>query len=137
MNSPVYKKNKSSATQNTCTLCAPLGASVVFKGVENSMMILHGGQGCATYIRRYIIGTCREPVDIASSSFSETEVIFGGEFSLGKAIDNVIAQYQPYVIGIATTCVSETIGDDVGLHLRNWTAEHPDSPPLVTVSTNP
>ncbi|HAJ80423.1 MAG TPA: nitrogenase [Fibrobacteres bacterium] len=135
MNSPVYKKNKSSATQNTCTLCAPLGASVVFKGVENSMMILHGGQGCATYIRRYIIGTCREPVDIASSSFSETEVIFGGEFSLGKAIDNVIAQYHPEVIGIATTCLAETIGDDINGIIKKYNAKKNTGVHLIPIST--
>jgi nitrogenase molybdenum-iron protein NifN len=122
-------------TQNACTLCAPLGASMVFKGIENSMMILHGGQGCATYIRRYIIGTCREPVDIASSSFSETAAIFGGEESLVKAIDNVISQYHPAIIGIATTCLAETIGDDINGIIKKYRSVNKIKTHLVPVST--
>jgi nitrogenase molybdenum-iron protein NifN len=135
MNLQVHKKTKSNATQNACTVCAPLGASVVFKGVENSMMLLHGGQGCATYIRRYIIGTCREPVDIASSSFSETAAIFGGESSLVKAIENVIAQYHPEVLGVATTCLSETIGDDINGIIKKYRAKNKDAIHIIPVST--
>ena len=60
------------ATQNACKLCAPLGACFVFRGIEGGLPLLHGSQGCSTYIRRYMIGHFREPVDIASSSFSES-----------------------------------------------------------------
>ena len=56
---------------NPCKVCAPLGASLAFKGVEGAVPLLHGSQGCATYIRRYLISHFREPVDIASSSFDE------------------------------------------------------------------
>jgi len=123
------------AGENTCKLCAPLGACLVFRGIRAGMPFLHGSQGCATYIRRYLISHFREPVDIASSSFSEESAVFGGGENLRQGLVNVIAQYHPELIGIASTCVSETIGDDVALHLRNWTTEHPDSPPLVNVST--
>ena len=53
------------ATRNACKLCAPLGASLAFRGVEGAVPFLHGSQGCATYIRRYTISHFREPVDIA------------------------------------------------------------------------
>jgi nitrogenase molybdenum-iron protein NifN len=126
---------KQTATQNACTLCAPLGASIVFSGIKNSMTILHGSQGCSTYIRRYIIGTSREPIDIASSSFSETAAIFGGEATLIQAIDNVIAQYNPSVLGIVTTCLAETIGDDVKQIIRKYRKLHPDAVPIIAVSS--
>jgi len=60
-----------------------------------------------------MIGHFREPMDIASSSFSETTTIFGGESNLREALANVVRQYHPALIGIATTCLSETIGDDL------------------------
>jgi nitrogenase molybdenum-iron protein alpha/beta subunit len=53
------------ATQNACKLCAPLGAALVFKGIRGAVPLLHGSQGCSTYIRRYLISHFREPVDIA------------------------------------------------------------------------
>ena len=98
---------------NACKLCSPLGAVLAFKGIEGAVCILHGSQGCATYIRRYMISHYKEPLDVASSSFSEDAAVFGGAASLMQGLDNLIKQYRPAVIGIATTCLSETIGDDV------------------------
>ena len=65
------------ATQNACKLCTPLGAALAFEGIENSVPLLHGSQGCSTYIRRYMISHFKEPVDIASSNFSEETAVFG------------------------------------------------------------
>ena len=59
------------------------------------MPLLHGSQGCATYIRRYMISHFREPLDIASSNFSEETAIFGGRENLRTALENVVRQYCP------------------------------------------
>ncbi len=101
------------STRNACKLCAPLGASLVFKGIAGCLPMIHGSQGCATYIRRYLISHYKEPMDIASSNFSEESTIFGGNKNFNTSIDNIIKQYHPEVIGIATSCLSETIGEDV------------------------
>jgi nitrogenase molybdenum-iron protein NifN len=123
---------------NACRQCTPLGACLAFKGVEGSVPYLHGSQGCATYIRRYLISHFREPMDIASSSFSEEAAIFGGERNFIQGIENVMRQYRPKIIGIATTCLSETIGDDVPgfLRLLNEKVRGVKDPPrFVHVST--
>lgn len=124
-------------TQNACRLCAPLGASMAFRGVESSVSVLHGSQGCATYIRRYLIGHFREPMDIASSSFHEDAAIFGGEKNLINALENVMDQYHPKIIGIASTCLSETIGEDLPMILKEFRKKHAgeELPLLVPVST--
>lgn len=126
-----------SATTNACKLCTPLGACLVFKGVRGAVPLMHGSQGCATYIRRYLISHFREPVDIASSNFSEDTAIFGGGDNLKQAVTNVIRQYKPELVGISTTCLSETIGDDVGMILKEFKAQQPGSclPELVHVAT--
>jgi nitrogenase molybdenum-iron protein NifN len=99
------------------------------------MPIIHGSQGCATYIRRYVISHFREPIDIASSSFTEETAIFGGEQNLIKAITNVIKQYNPDCIGIATSCLAETIGDDVAAAARSYHKLYPDGPKLIITHT--
>ncbi len=125
-----------SATRNACKVCAPLGAAMVFKGIRGCLPFLHGSQGCATYIRRNLISHFREPVDIASSSFSEDDAIFGGARNFEIGIDNVISQYQPEMIGVATTCLSETIGDNMLGMIKTYQDNHEtDGPPLVNVST--
>jgi nitrogenase molybdenum-iron protein NifN len=131
------KEKGSDLTKNSCKLCAPLGASLVFKGIKGAIPLLHGSQGCATYIRRYLINHFKEPVDIASSSFGETTAIFGGQENLWQALNNIIAQYHPACIGIATTCLSETIGDDIPMILQQLAPrmQADNFPEIVHVST--
>jgi len=131
------KKAASAATRNACKLCSPLGAALAFKGIRGCVPLLHGSQGCSTYIRRYLISHYKEPVDIACSNFAEETAIFGGGINLKIALDNVRKQYQPAMIGVATTCLSETIGDDVPLFIREYRscASGDSLPPIVYVST--
>ncbi|WP_320172095.1 nitrogenase component 1 [Maridesulfovibrio sp.] len=129
-------KNYTSTT-NACKLCTPLGASLAFRGVEGAIPYLHGSQGCATYMRRYVISHFREPVDIASSALGEKHAIYGGGPNLKKGIINVMKKYEPKLIGIATTCLTETIGDDVPRYLHEFHEEFGDLdlPEIVSVST--
>lgn len=132
----VSGKTNFTSTRNACALCAPLGAALAFRGIENCIPLVHGSQGCSTYIRRYIISHFREPVDIASSNFSEESAIFGGSENLKTALDNVIRQYNPSIVGVASTCLSETIGDDVPMALKEYASSGRGSgTPVVQVST--
>ena len=108
------------ATRNACKLCAPLGACLALRGVRGTVPFLHGSQGCATYIRRYLISHFREPMDIAVSGFSEATTVFGGRDNLHNGLNNVARQYRPELIGIATTCLPETIGEDVAFLLDEF-----------------
>jgi nitrogenase molybdenum-iron protein NifN len=127
------------STANPCHQCRPLGATVAFQGVEGCVPFLHGSQGCATYMRRYLISHFREPVDIASSSVSEKEAVWGGGPALRQGLRNVTEKYGAKVVGVATTCLTETTGEDLGMLLHEWrkdVAENPlsiDSPDVVTV----
>ncbi len=131
------KQEHYTPTTNPCKLCTPLGASLVFKGISRSVPLLHGSQGCSTYIRRYVISHFKEPVDIASTNFSEETAIFGGGANLNLALDNLRIQYDPEMIGIATTCLSETIGDDVAMFLKSYREQRTKEklPEIIHVST--
>lgn len=125
------------ATTNACKLCKPLGASLAFRGIEGCVPFLHGSQGCATYMRRYIISHFNEPIDIASSSLGEKNAIYGGGPNLKLGLNNVTEKYHPQVIGVATTCLTETIGDDLHRLLAEYKKEFgtESSPLIVSVST--
>jgi nitrogenase molybdenum-iron protein NifN len=125
------------STRNACKLCTPLGACLVFRGVEGCLPFLHGSQGCSTYIRRYLISHFREPIDIASSNFHEESAIFGGSRNFQQGVMNVLRQYQPKLIGAATTCLAETIGEDMPRLLYDLKEKYGDqvTAPIVTVST--
>jgi nitrogenase molybdenum-iron protein NifN len=109
--------------ENQCQMCMPLGGVIAFKGIENAMVISHGSQGCSTYMRLANVEHFNEPVDIASSSLNEKQTIYGGEANLKKAIDNVLRVYQPKVLGILTTCLSETMGEDLDRIVLSYVRE--------------
>lgn len=133
----VIKEKNYVTTRNACKACTPLGAAIAFKGVEGCVPLMHGSQGCSTYMRRYMISHFREPVDIASSNFAESSAVFGGKLNLKTALDNVIRQYNPKAIGIATTCLAETIGDNVKMIIDEYKRENPGAclPKIFHVST--
>ena len=125
------------STTNACKLCKPLGACLAFKGIEGAVPFLHGSQGCATYMRRYVISHFREPMDIASSSLGEKHAIYGGGPNLKQGLMNVMSKYGAGLIGVASTCLTETIGDDMPMLVKEFRQEleAAEAPEIVTVST--
>ena len=125
------------STTNACKLCKPLGACLAFRGIEGAVPFLHGSQGCATYMRRYVISHFREPMDIASSSLGEKHAVYGGGPNLKQGLKNVMTKYGAGLIGVASTCLTETIGDDLPGLVREFRREleGPGAPEIVTVST--
>ncbi len=127
------------STTNACKLCKPMGACLAFRGIEGTVPFLHGSQGCATYMRRYIISHFNEPIDIASSSLGEKNAVYGGAANLKQGLMNVTEKYRPQLVGVATTCLTETIGDDVPMILQQYRQEFfgkvSEQPLVVAVST--
>jgi len=114
-------------TVNPCKMCMPMGVCNALYGIKGCMTILHGSQGCSTYIRRHMSTHYNEPIDIASSSLTEEGTVYGGENNLIKGLENLIKLYSPEVIGIATTCLAETIGEDVDRLSKVFYEKHPES----------
>jgi nitrogenase molybdenum-iron protein NifN len=114
------------STVNPCIMCQPIGSVMAFKGIEDSMVLLHGSQGCSTYMRLHLAHHFREPVDIGSSSLSEKGAVYGGSENLKKGLKNLILRYRPKVIGVSTTCLAETIGDDIGRIIAEFKEEEPE-----------
>ncbi|MFZ5642592.1 MAG: nitrogenase component 1 [Bacillota bacterium] len=123
--------------ENPCNMCMPMGAILPFKGIEKSMVIIHGSQGCSTYMRRHIAEHFNEPIDVASSSLNEKGTIYGGEKNLKQGLDNLIKAYNPNVIGVLTTCLAETIGEDIQRVVAEYRLERnlDGSCPIITVPT--
>ena len=68
---------------------------------------------------------------------SESTVVYGGEENLLKALETIWREYKPKLIGVTSSCLTETIGDDMGLIIRKFRSEHPDEelPPIIPIST--
>jgi nitrogenase molybdenum-iron protein beta chain len=82
-------------------------------GIHGCLPHSHGSQGCCAYHRSTLTRHYKEPVMAGTSSFTEGASVFGGQANLIQAINNIFSIYEPEVIAVHTTCLSETIGDDI------------------------
>lgn len=121
--------------ENPCHMCMPMGGILALKGIEGAMVMVHGSQGCSTYMRRHIAEHFNEPVDVGSSSLNEKGTVYGGEANLRQGLDNIIRVYQPGLIGVVTTCLAETIGEDIIRIVNDYRQEHRLSLPIVAANT--
>jgi nitrogenase molybdenum-iron protein beta chain len=98
---------------NPAKTCQPIGAMYAALGIHNCLPHSHGSQGCCAYHRSTLTRHYKEPVMAGTSSFTEGASVFGGQANLVQAINNIFTIYEPEVIAVHTTCLSETIGDDI------------------------
>lgn len=105
--------DRKALTINPAKTCQPVGAMYAALGIHGCLPHSHGSQGCCSYHRSALSRHFKEPVMAATSSFSEGSSVFGGSANLTQAIDTIFAVYKPEVVAIHTTCLSETIGDDM------------------------
>jgi nitrogenase molybdenum-iron protein beta chain len=98
---------------NPAKTCQPIGAMYAALGIHRCLPHSHGSQGCCAYHRSHLTRHFKEPVMAATSSFTEGASVFGGAANLSQAIQTIFSVYDPDVIAVHTTCLSETIGDDI------------------------
>ncbi len=120
-------------TINPCKTCEPVGAMFCALGVESCMPHSHGSQGCCSYHRTVLSRHFKEPAIASTSSFTEGASVFGGRSNLNTAVKNVFDIYDPDIIAVHTTCLSETIGDDVGNYIMDM--EIPEGKTVLYAST--
>ena len=110
---PKEIKERSALTVNPAKTCQPVGAMYAALGIHRCLPHSHGSQGCCAYHRSALTRHYKEPVMATTSSFTEGSSVFGGQSNLLEAIGNIFTLYNPDVIAVHTTCLSETIGDDI------------------------
>src|SRR5208283_4883611 len=98
---------------NPAKTCQPIGAMYASLGINGCLPHSHGSQGCCSYHRSHLTRHFKEPVMAATSSFTEGASVFGGQANLLAALQTIFAVYDPEIVAVHTTCLSETIGDDI------------------------
>jgi nitrogenase molybdenum-iron protein beta chain len=116
---PKAIKERSALRINPCKTCQPVGAMYAALGVHKCMPHSHGSQGCASFHRMYLSRHFKEPAVASTSSFTEGASVFGGGSNVKTAVKNVFDIYAPDIIAIHTTCLSETIGDDLNAYIMD------------------
>ncbi|MDD3268638.1 MAG: nitrogenase molybdenum-iron protein subunit beta [Syntrophomonadaceae bacterium] len=118
---------------NPAKTCQPIGAMYAALGIHKCLPHSHGSQGCCSYHRMHLSRHFRDPIVASTSSFTEGAAVFGGGSNLKTAVKNIFAIYDPDIIAVHTTCLSETIGDDLPTYIRE--AKVPEGKIVIHANT--
>lgn len=115
---------------NPIKLTQPMGATLAFLGVHGCMPLMHGAQGCTSLIKVFFTRHYSEPIAIQTTAVTDAiAVLDGGDYSIIEAVKNITQKVTPCLIGLHSTGLTETKGDD----LRRVAAQIDF--PLVSVNT--
>ncbi len=125
------------ATVNPQKNSPALGATLAYLGVDGMLALLHGAQGCSTFIRLQLSRHFKESIALNSTAMSEDSAIFGGWENLKRGLGRVVEKFRPGVVGVMTSGLTETMGDDVRSAIVQFRKENPahDLVPVVWAST--
>jgi len=129
--------SKKACTVNPLKMSQPMGGPLAFMGIKGCMPMLHGSQGCTSFGLVLFVRHFREAIPLQTTAMSEVATVLGGLENVQQAVINIANRAKPEIIGICSTGVTETKGDDVDGFIKLIRAKHPelDSLALVYVST--
>jgi len=107
-------------------MSAPLGAALAFMGLDGCLPMLHGAQGCTAFGLVLMVRHFRETIPLQTTALNEIQTILGGYDNLEAAIVNIHGRAKPAVIGICSTGLVETRGEDIPGDIRAIRARHPE-----------
>jgi nitrogenase molybdenum-iron protein NifN len=126
----VMHKREKPLQVNPFKLSQPMGATLAFLGVDQCMPLMHGGQGCTSFTKVFFTRHFCEPIAIQTSAVTDAIAILdGGDYSIVESVKNITKKVTPSLIGLHTTGLPETKGDDIRGVARQ--IEYP----MVTVNT--
>jgi nitrogenase molybdenum-iron protein NifN len=110
----VVHKSSKPLQVNPFKLSQPMGATLAFLGVDKCMPLMHGGQGCTSFTKVFFTRHFCEPIAVQTSAVTDAiAVLDGGDYSIVESVKNITRKVTPSLIGLHTTGLPETKGDDV------------------------
>ena len=113
----VISRNKPVAV-NPLKQSQPLGASLAFLGIRGMMPLFHGSQGCTAFAKVMLVRHFREAIPLSTTAMTEVTTILGGEDNIEQSLLTLLEKSKPEIVGLLTTGLTETRGDDMAGILR-------------------
>ncbi|OLP16672.1 nitrogenase iron-molybdenum cofactor biosynthesis protein NifN [Leptolyngbya sp. 'hensonii'] len=129
--------SKKAVAVNPLKQSQPLGAALAFLGLKGMMPLFHGSQGCTAFAKVMLVRHFREAIPLSTTAMTEVATILGGEDNVEQAILTLLEKSKPEIIGLCTTGLTETRGEDMEGILRLIRQRHPElvDVPIVFAST--
>jgi len=129
--------SKKACSVNPLKMSQPIGGILAFLGIANCMPILHGSQGCTAFGLVLFVRHFREAIPLQTTAMNEVTTIMGGMDNIEQALVNIYKRAKPEIIGLCTTGLTETRGEDILGDLKLIRRRNPElaNLPIVFVNT--
>jgi len=128
--------SKKALAVNPLKVSQPLGASLVFLGLNKSLPLMHGSQGCTAFGKVFFVRHFREPIPLQTTAMDQVSSIMGADDNVIEALRTLCDKQKPEIIGLVTTGLSETQGTDIHRCVREFRAAHPEFADTSVVAVN-
>jgi len=114
----------------------PVGASLAFLGLAQTMPLEHGARGCTSFNKLFFMRHFREPIALQTTAMDHVATVLGADINVIEALLTVAKKNHPEIVGLITTGLSETQGTDIDGILRQFRASHPEHADMAVVPVN-
>ena len=131
------RHSKKACAVNPLKMSQPIGGALAFMGLADTMPILHGSQGCTAFGMVLFVRHFKESIPLQTTAMSEVATVLGGFDNVEQAVMNIYSKSRPAIVGMCSTGLTETKGDDVEGYLKLTRQRHPEleDTALIYVST--
>lgn len=129
-------KNKKALSVNPLKVSQTVGASLAFLGINKSLPLMHGSQGCTAFGKVFFVRHFREPIPLQTTAMDQVSTIMGADENIIEALRTLSEKSQPEVIGLVTTGLSEAQGTDIHRAIREFRSAHPEYDQVAVIPVN-
>ncbi|WP_240794488.1 nitrogenase iron-molybdenum cofactor biosynthesis protein NifN [Azoarcus sp. DD4] len=115
---------------------APAGAALAFLGINRSMPIFHGSQGCTAFAKVFFVRHFREPVPLQTTAMDQVATVMNADGNVVQALATVCGKSKPALVGVATTALSETQGTDIARLVKDFRVDFPEFNHIPVAAVN-
>ncbi|MBL8446432.1 MAG: nitrogenase iron-molybdenum cofactor biosynthesis protein NifN [Zoogloeaceae bacterium] len=131
----IIKRNKALSVSPLKT-SSTTGAALAFLGVNRSIPMLHGSQGCTAFAKVFFVRHFREPIPLQTTAMDQASTVLGADDNVLEGLNTIATKQKPAMIGLPTTGLSETQGADVHRLVKDFRAAHPEHDGIAVVAVN-
>jgi nitrogenase molybdenum-iron protein NifN len=129
-------QSKKALAVNPLKVSQPIGASLAFLGLNRSLPLMHGSQGCTAFGKVFFVRHFREPIPLQTTAMDQVSTIMGADENIIEALRTLSDKSKPDIIGLVTTGLSETQGTDILRAVKDFRAAHPEFDHVAVVPVN-
>ncbi|ACS84309.1 nitrogenase iron-molybdenum cofactor biosynthesis protein NifN [Musicola paradisiaca] len=114
----------------------PLGAILASQGIEQSIPLVHGAQGCSAFAKVFFIQHFHDPIPLQSTAMDPTTTVMGSDDNIFTALATLCQRNAPKAIVLMSTGLSEAQGSDLSRAVKQFREDYPRFRTVAILTVN-